>query len=64
MDYRVDEIDKRVLYHLARDARNTTAAEIANEMEVTPATIRNRIKQLEAEGILRGYLADINYKSI
>ncbi|MXR19213.1 winged helix-turn-helix transcriptional regulator [Halobacterium bonnevillei] len=64
MDYRVDEIDKRILYHLARDARNTTAADVADEMEVTPATIRNRIHQLEAEGILRGYLADINYKSI
>ncbi|CQH64535.1 Lrp/AsnC family transcription regulator / TrkA domain protein (plasmid) [Halobacterium hubeiense] len=64
MEYRVDEIDKRILYHLARDARNTTAAEIAEEMEVTAATIRNRIHQLEAEGVLRGYLADINYKSI
>jgi len=64
MDYRVDEIDKRILYHLARDARNTTAADVADEMEVTPATIRNRIHQLEAEGILRGYLADVNYKSI
>jgi DNA-binding Lrp family transcriptional regulator len=64
MEYRVDEIDKRILYHLARDARNTTAAEIAEEMEVTAATIRNRIHQLEADGVLRGYLADINYKSI
>jgi DNA-binding Lrp family transcriptional regulator len=64
MDYRVDEIDKRILYHLARDARNTTAADVADEMEVTPATIRNRIHQLESEGILRGYLADVNYKSI
>ncbi|MCY4731314.1 winged helix-turn-helix transcriptional regulator [Natronomonas gomsonensis] len=64
MEYRADEIDKRILYHLARDARNTSAADIADEMEVTPATIRNRIRQLEAEGILRGYLADINYKSI
>ncbi|MDH5020575.1 Lrp/AsnC family transcriptional regulator [Halobacterium rubrum] len=64
MDHRVDEIDKRVLYHLARDARNTTAADVAEEMDVTAATIRNRIHQLEAEGVLRGYLADINYKSI
>lgn len=64
MDHRVDEIDKRVLYHLARDARNTTAADVAGEMDVTAATIRNRIHQLEAAGILRGYLADINYKAI
>ncbi|WP_135665530.1 Lrp/AsnC family transcriptional regulator [Halorhabdus rudnickae] len=64
MDHRLDEIDKRILYHLAADARNTAAPEIAEEMEVTPATIRNRISQLEADGILRGYLADIDYKAI
>lgn len=64
MDHRLDEIDKRILYYLAADARNTAAPEIAEEMEVTAATIRNRIRQLETEGILRGYLADIDYKAI
>jgi len=64
MESRIDEIDKRILYYLAADARNTSAAEIAEEMEVTSATIRNRIHQLEDGGILRGYLADIDYKSI
>jgi len=64
MENRLDEIDKRILYYLAGDARNTAASDIAEEMEVTPATIRNRIRQLEADGILRGYLADIDYKSI
>lgn len=64
MDYRVDEIDKRILYYLAKDARNTAAPPIAEEMEVTPATIRNRISQLEEKGIIQGYHADINYKSV
>ena len=64
MAYRVDEIDKRILYRLAEDARNTSTSDIAEEMDVTPATIRNRIKQLKEEGILRGYHTDINYKSI
>lgn len=64
MDYRLDEIDKRILYYLAEDARNTAAPAIAEEMEVTPATIRNRIHQLEDRGILRGYRAEIDYKSI
>lgn len=64
MDYRVDEIDKRILYYLARDARNTAAPVIADEVEVTPATIRNRIRQLEEHGILRGYHADIDYERI
>jgi DNA-binding Lrp family transcriptional regulator len=64
MEFRVDEIDKRILYYLAKDARNTAAPGIAEEMEVTPATIRNRIHQLEEEGLLRGYRANIDYKSI
>ena len=64
MAHRVDEIDKRILYYLSVDARNTTTSDIAEEAEVTPATIRNRIEQLEEHGILRGYLADIDYKAI
>lgn len=64
MENRVDEIDKRILYYLAQDARNTSAPAIAEEMQVTPATIRNRIHQLEEQGILRGYPADIDYERI
>ena len=64
MVHHIDEIDKRILYCLSLDARNTTTSDIAERVEVTPATIRNRIKQLEEQGILRGYLADIDYKSI
>lgn len=64
MAHRIDEIDKRILYYLARDARNTATSDIAEEMDVTPATIRNRIEQLEQNGIVRGHFADIDYKSI
>lgn len=64
MDYRVDEIDKRILYYLAQDAKNTSAPAIAEEVNVTPATIRNRIRQLEDHGILRGYHADVDYERI
>jgi len=64
MGHRVDEIDKRILYYFALDARNTPTSDIAEETGVTPATIRNRIEQLEKQGILRGYLADIDYESI
>lgn len=64
MDYRVDEIDKRILYYLGQDARHTSAPAIAEEVHVTPATIRNRIRELEERGILRGYPADIDYERI
>lgn len=64
MDNRVDEIDKRILYYLASDARNTSAPAIAKEVDVTPATIRNRIRQLEDQGIIQGYTAAIDYEQI
>lgn len=50
MDYRVDKIDKRILYYLAQDARNTTAREIAEEVDVSPGTVGNRIEKLENSG--------------
>ncbi|GAD52380.1 transcriptional regulator, AsnC family [Halarchaeum acidiphilum MH1-52-1] len=62
MDERLDEIDKRILYRLAEDARNTSAPMIAEEVNVSGATIRNRIAQLEDKGIIDGYHADINYE--
>lgn len=62
MSYRLDEIDKRILYYLAQDARNTSAPMIAEEMNVSPATIRNRIDQLEEHGVIVGYHANIDYE--
>ncbi|MFT4889960.1 MAG: DNA-binding Lrp family transcriptional regulator [Halobacteriales archaeon] len=64
MEYSLDEIDKRILYHFGRDARNTQATTLADEVDVTPATIRNRIDRLEETGIIRGYPADIDYERI
>lgn len=58
---RLDEVDKRILYHLVRDARNTTAPMVADEVHVSAGTINNRIKQLEADGVIRGYHAHIDY---
>ena len=62
MSYRLDEIDKRIVYHLVRDARNTSAPMIAEEVDVSSGTIRNRIDQMEEAGIIRGYHADVDYE--
>lgn len=62
MSQRLDEIDKRIIHALQQDARNTSAPMVAEEMDVSPGTIRNRINQLEAAGIIKGYHADIDYE--
>lgn len=62
MDYRLDEIDRRIIYSLMVDARNTSAPTIAEEVNVSPATIRNRIAQLEENGIIHGYAAQVDFE--
>lgn len=61
-DYRIDELDRRILYALMDDARNTTAASIAEETNVSGATVRNRIHNLEDHGIIRGYSAHVDFE--
>ncbi|MFB6081412.1 MAG: TrkA C-terminal domain-containing protein [Halanaeroarchaeum sp.] len=58
----LDEIDKRILYHLSQDARRTSAPDIASDLDVSPATVRNRIHQLEDRGVIEGYHAQIDYE--
>lgn len=48
---------------LQEDARQTTAQEIADTVGVSPSTIRNRIDQLETDGIIKGYHPEIDYEA-
>lgn len=61
-DGKLDELDKRILYELQQDARNTSSGDVAREADVSPSTVRNRIHQLEDEGIIKGYHLDIDYE--
>lgn len=62
MEYRLDEVDRRIIYRLMEDARNTSAPDIAEEVNVSAGTIRNRIHQLEELGIISGYYAGIDFE--
>ena len=62
MSYNLDEIDKRVVYRLMSDARGVSAPSIAEEMNVSPGTIRNRIQQLEENGVITGYHASVDFE--
>lgn len=58
----LDDVDRRILELLQRDARNATAVEIAEEIAVSDGTVRNRIDQLEEQGIIEGYVPIVNYE--
>lgn len=62
MSQRIDEIDKQILYYLTQEGRHTSAPDIAEEVDVSAPTVRNRIRRLEEDGIIEGYHAHINYE--
>lgn len=49
---RLDDLDRRIIDKLARDARISNRA-IAAELGVTEGTIRTRIKRLQTEGLIQ-----------
>lgn len=62
MTHRLDEIDHQILHALMTDARNTSAPMIAEDLNVSAGTIRNRIERLEEEDVIRGYTAIIDFE--
>lgn len=59
--YRLDELDRRIVYALMRDGR-TTATSIAEDANVSGATVRNRIERLEDHDVITGYRADVDFE--
>ena len=64
MSLRIDAIDERILYRLAAEARHTSAPDIADELEVSAPTVRNRIRRLESAGVIEGYHAHVDYERV
>lgn len=64
MALQIDTTDKRILYYLSQEARHTSAPDIAEKVDVSAPTVRNRIRRLEEEGVIRGYHADIDYEKV
>lgn len=64
MTLQIDTVDEQILYFLSQEARHTSAPDIAEKVDVSAPTVRNRIRRLEREGVIRGYHADINYQRV
>lgn len=58
----LDEVDRGILHMLQQDARETTAAAMAEETGVSASTVRNRIAHLEAEGVIDSYVPHLDYE--
>ncbi|WP_227376202.1 Lrp/AsnC family transcriptional regulator [Haladaptatus halobius] len=64
MGYRLDEIDKRIIYRLMQNARDTSAPQIADEVSVSAGTIRNRVQKMQEHGIITGFHTNIDFERV
>ncbi|MGA1872895.1 MAG: Lrp/AsnC family transcriptional regulator [Thermoplasmatota archaeon] len=59
----MDRTDQRIISHLQRHGRDSYR-EMAKILGLAPATVMNRVKQLEREGVIRGYSALLDYDKL
>jgi Lrp/AsnC family leucine-responsive transcriptional regulator len=59
----VDDIDRRLLAALVRDAR-TSYADLAREVGLKAQSVHERVRKLEREGVLRGSSADVDPRAV
>ena len=64
MSLQIDTVDEQILYYLTEEARHTSAPDIAEKVDVSAPTVRNRIRRLEEKGVIRGYHADVDYQNV
>ena len=58
----LDYVDCCILYSLQEDTRRMSANTIAERLDVSARTVRNRIDKLEESGVINGYRLDVNYQ--
>ena len=63
MNQKIDNFDQKILQLLQQDAR-ISHAEVGRQIHLSQPAVSERIKRLEATGVIRGYRADINPKAL
>jgi DNA-binding Lrp family transcriptional regulator len=59
----LDDVDRRILITLHRDARMPNSA-LAGAVGIAPSTCHGRVRRLHDLGVIRGYYADIDPAAI
>jgi Lrp/AsnC family leucine-responsive transcriptional regulator len=55
----IDEIDKKILYHLSADGR-MSIERLSELVSLSPTPVRRRVRRLEETGILKRYTIDVD----
>lgn len=59
----IDQLDRRIIGLLQRDARQTVKA-IAEQAGIAPSTCLERIRSLQARGVISGYHAEVDLAAL
>lgn len=58
-----ERLDERLVAALCRDGR-ADVRDVASETGTVPTTVQNRLRELESEGIIEGYTAQLDYEML
>lgn len=59
----IDSIDRKILQEMAADAR-IAFAELGRRVSLSPSAAAERVRQLESEGFIKGYRAEIDLEAL
>ena len=59
----IDTVDRKLLIELLKDSR-VSLRKLAEEMNVSPATLHNRLFRLVQEGVIKGFTALVDYSKL
>jgi len=60
---KIDETDRKILRELQKDARKSYR-KIAEQTDISEGTAYNRIKKMQQNKIIQGYIPDIDYQKL
>lgn len=63
MQVKLDEVDKAIIRELLANAR-LSFREIARRIGTSTATVANKVKKLEEEGVIKGYTAVVDAEKL
>ena len=59
----IDDLDKQILRLLAKNAR-LSFREIAVKLDISTSTVSARVKRMEDQNLLRGYVVDVDPRAL